>query len=383
MAGNGAALAGVAPADDRFAHWPRARARLVLALVAVFLVMSALVPITSGPHKSPAPAPAASSAPAKAAKPQRDEDLALYDRIIARISHGENYYAVATDEQRRGDYPVRPGLAVRLPTLAYLLAWLGTPGQILAALALLAGVLVVWWRRMSEEPGGLAVRNIAVALVFVGASQGLNRYYYVMHELWSGMLLALAFGLHRPTRAKWLGAFVVAALALAIREHCLPFVLLMAAYAFWRRAWKEGAAWACLVLVFLAALALHVHMVEQYTLPGDRFSSSWVALRGLSGWLSLIVLPSTLHYLLHWVAGPIVIAMLLGWAGWKSPAGEFGTLLYLGYGVLFMVVGRANNFYWGAVVAPAMFIGLAFAPRAFLSLVQAAGVGTRPSTSAG
>ena len=363
----------LAPADDRFAHWPRARARVLLAVVAVMMVLSAWVPINSGPHRSTTYAPVpVSTVTGKPAKPPRDEDLELYDRIIARIGHGENYYAVATDEQRRGDYPVRPGLAVRFPTLAYLLAWLGTPGQIGAAVVLLGGILFSWWRRMADEPGGPAFRNLAIALAFLGASQGLNRYYYVMHELWAGMLLALAFGLHRPTRGKWLAALLVAALAVAVREHCLPFVLLMAAYALWRRAWPEAAAWTGLALAFFAALALHIHMVGLYTLAADRFSPPWLVFRGLSGWLSMIVLPSTLHYLPHWLAGPMVIAMVLGWAGWRAPAGAFGTLLYLGYGLLFMIAGRPNNFYWGAVVAPAMFIGLAFVPRALASLVRAA-----------
>jgi hypothetical protein len=49
----------------------------------------------------------------------------------------------------------------------------------------------------------------------------------------------------------------------------------------------------------------------------------------------------------------------------------FGTLLYLGYGAAFMIAGRPDNFYWGAVVAPAMFMGLAFAPRALSSLTRA------------
>ena len=46
---------------------------------------------------------------------------------------------------------------------------------------------------------------------------------FVLHELWAGMLLALAFGLHRPGR-KYGAALVAAGLALAIREHALPFV---------------------------------------------------------------------------------------------------------------------------------------------------------------
>ena len=89
----------------------------------------------------------------------------------------------------------------------------------------------------------------------------------------------------------------------------------------------------------------------------------------MQGWLGNIVLSSNLRFLPHEFAGPLVLLMLLGWAGWKSAAGAEGTLLYAGYGLAFMLAGRANNFYWGAVVAPAMFIGLAFVPMAVKSLL--------------
>jgi hypothetical protein len=39
--------------------------------------------------------------------------------------------------------------------------------------------------------------------------------------------------------------------------------------------------------------------------------------------------------------------MILGWAGWRSEAGATATLLFLGYGLLFMIAGRDDNFYWG------------------------------------
>jgi hypothetical protein len=46
--------------------------------------------------------------------------------------------------------------------------------------------------------------------------------------------------------------------------------------------------------------------------------------------------------------------------------------MYAGYGVAFMLFGRANNFYWGFIVTPAFLVGLAFLPRALSDLVSAA-----------
>ena len=211
-----------------------------------------------------------------------------------------------------------------------------------------------------------------LAFLYVGISLGLNSYFFVLHELWAGSLLALAFALHRP--GKWRISLAVAALALAIREHAFPFVLLMAAMAFWRRDWKEGAAWTALVAAFLAVLAVHLQIVSAQTLPTDPPSDSWLALRGLSGWLSNVVLSSNLRFLPHWLAGPLVIAAMTGWAGWRSPAGTFGTFLFLGYALAFALAGRENNFYWGMVIAPTLFLGFALAPRAIASLWRSASV---------
>ncbi len=368
---------------DRFAAWPRGPARLLIAALAALLVLAALVPITAGKMDKPlvgfVDAVTGSKVAAAAARP-RDDDLALYDRVIARISQGENYYVAVADEHRKSDYPLRPGVAVRLPTMAYLDMWLGdrgqgdtriVPGEVAAALLLLAAVMWAWWGRLGAEPGGARYQRIGTALIFMGASLGLNRYYFVLHELWAGMLVALSLGLHRPGR-KWLGAVLAAGLALAIREHALPYVMLMAATALWQREWKENAAWLALIAGFFVYLGIHLHLVAQQVRPDDVIGPDWLVIRGLSGWLSSIVLSSNLRFLPHFLSGPLVLLMVLGWAGWKSPLGSTAALLFLGYGLLFMLAGRADNFYWGAVIAPVMFGGLTFLPRAVKSLAKAA-----------
>jgi hypothetical protein len=318
----------------------------------------------------PANSSGASSARlAPAAADRRDTDLQLYDRIAARVAAGGDYYAAAMTEQRAGNYPVRPGLAVRLPTLAYVTAAVGQRGLAVLAAGLGLAVLAAWWRRLAGEPR----RNAAMLLLVVGAALGLKPQYLVLHEVWAGMLLALALGLHRTDggRTHWIGAWIAAALALAVREHALPFVLLLGALAAWRRDWREAAAWALLAALFATALALHLAMVDPLLLPTDRPSPSWLALRGLAGWTGNVVASSSLHLLPGPIAAPLALLPLIGWMGWRSDAGLTGTLLHAGYGLLFMIAGRDNNFYWALMVVPTWFIGLAFVPSTIIRLWQA------------
>ena len=360
----------------------------MLVLAAVILAVAAITPITAGEGEARPPElsemlaqadsgqidsrpPDGGHADSEPAARPRDTDLALYDSVIERLRGGESYYAVIAEEHRAFRYPLHPGFAVRLPTLAYAEALLPTAALVPLSVLLMGAVMLAWWRRLAEEPGGADLRLIAVAALFFGVSIGTTRYFFVLHELWAGQLLALAFGLHRPGR-KWLGAWLAAAAALAIREHAFPFVLLMAAYAGWHRHWREAAAWALLAAAFLAAMAVHLHIVEGLVVPGDPPSASWLTLRGLNGWLSPLVLSSNLRWLPNPLAGPLVMLAMLGWAGWRSAVGSFGTLLYAGYGAAFMIAGRPDNYYWGMVVAPAMWMGLAFVPRAVRGLVRAA-----------
>ena len=357
---------------DRFAGWDRWPARILLLVVAALLVLAAIAPLSASldGKRSEVPSLIGDGPPDGQTESERDDDLAFYDRVIERVGHGENYYDFIVEEQRARHYPVRPGLAVRLPTLAWIHASLGEPAMIALAIALLFACIWAWWKRLGEEPGGAPFRLLGTALMAMGGSLGLNRSFFVLHELWAGMLIALAFGLHRPGR--WGAALFVTALALALRELVLPFVLLMAAMAAWRKDWREATAWIMLVAVFAAIMAWHLSLIAAQEVPSDPVGPDWLVLRGLSGWLGNIVLSSNLRLLPHELASPVVILMALGWAGWKSSAGTTGTFLYLGYGLAFMLAGRANNFYWGAVVAPAMFIGLAFLPMALPSLVRAA-----------
>lgn len=369
-----------------FARLSPGLARLVLALLAAVIVASMIAPTNKPGNRSPwqgvveGPVDAQGKAIDTKEKPY-DEDIALYVVAIERIQKGENYYDFIVPEQRARNYPVNPGIAVRLPTLAYLDAALGESGQIAAAMLLMLAIVLVWWRRLGAEgEAGGRLQRLGAALVFVGASLQLNRHYFPLHELWAGGLIALSFGLHRMGRngqgGRWIAAFLTAALALSIRELALPYVLLMTTFSLWNRNLREAAAWIALILAFFAGLAWHLSIIAQHVLPSDPHGPPWLVMRGMAGWLVNVVQSSNLRWLPHVLAGPAVVLMTFGWLGWKSPSGMAGFLLCAGYGVAFMLVGRWDNFYWGAMIAPVMFAGLVFAPRAVMQLVAAARLGS-------
>ncbi len=354
----------------RFSAWNANAARLFLvAVVAIGLFAALAMPTVQAPAEIDA-VPVSTSTLREANAAKRDADLLLYDSIVERVSAGENYYDAAIAEQRARSFPVRPGFAVRPPTLATIQGWIGRTGTMLASLLLLAAIGFAWWRRIGDEGSTPSQQRCAVALTVAGASFLLNPDYHVLHELWAGGLIALSLGLHRP--GKWGPAVAVAALALAIRELVLPFVLLMGAMAAWRRDWKETSAWGALVLCFAVLLGWHHAVVAGHARPTDLAGPSWLGLRGAAGWIGNVVHSSQLHLLPHAIGGPVLVAALLGWAGRPTAAGTTAILLLLGYGLAFTIAGRDNNFYWGLIVTPMLFAGLAFVPMSLRNLWQAA-----------
>jgi hypothetical protein len=335
------------------------------ALVIAFLLLLILVAAVWGAAETrssalaPAPALAAAGSPA-------NEDLVLYGRIATRVATGENYYRAAAGELRSGNYPLRPFVAFRLPTLTVVAAWIGRPAVLAMQYLLFAAMVAAWWYRLEGQFDDNGRRVSAAMLGAAGVAVALSGKYVLLHEVWAGTLIAISLALHRPDRWGW--SVAAAALALAIRELALPYVLLMAAFALYGRNWREFGAWAALGLVFAAGLAWHASEVAKVLIPSDPASPGWATFGGWAGVLRTFHLAGPLRWLPMEVGAAAIVLALFGWASWKSRTGLAATLLYLGYGLAFMLFGRANNFYWGLMVTPAFLIGIAFLPRAFSDL---------------
>ncbi|AJA11577.1 Putative membrane protein [Sphingopyxis fribergensis] len=345
---------------NRFAGVSRPVAVVVLSLLALLMVWGA----TGGVGRDYV-------AVAKPTSAQFDGlvgDHALYARIAQRVDAGESYYAAAAAEHRVGDYPLRPFVAVRLPTLAYIVATLGEQKAMIFLLAVGGTAILGWYRRLRTE--STLPRYAAVGALFVAANltQLAAREWLFIHEVAAGILLALALALYRPARPWWTMAIVAA--ALAIRETVLPVAMLFGTFALIDRDWRAAAGWLAIGLCFAAGLAAHIAALAAVTTPVDAASQGWNGQGGWIAYLSFIQASSLLRFFTGWVGALLVPLALLGWAAWRARLGLVVLLIQFGYAALLMLFARPANFYWAMLVTPTLFIGLAFAPAALTALVR-------------
>ncbi|WP_085338747.1 glycosyltransferase family protein [Aquidulcibacter paucihalophilus] len=286
------------------------------------------------------------------------DDLRLYKAIIDRMRAGENYYVVAVEEQRARGFPTQPFVTVRLPTLAFVLAHLGTLWGQLLEIAIALAALYVWYQKLAEHKMSRWRRWALIGLLAAGLSPVLNPKIIYMHEIWAGALIALSIGLYRPK--VWLPSFLIAACALALRELVLPFVLLMAAFALLQRRWVETGAWVGLILAFLGYMFLHAHAVSGVVQPNDPSAPSWMLANGPAAALHFLWQSLPLSELPAALAFPMIVLGLFGWLCWRTETALFCLLLVLGYMLAFAMTGRPNNFYWGYLVSPFVLMGFIF-----------------------
>ncbi len=351
-----------------FRHLPRPAAVLVLALLAAVLAWAALARL---PADAAAPAPGVlpstpAAAPAEVAATGRGKgDMALYARIAARVAKGEGYYDAALAEHRAGNYPARPFVAVRLPTLAMLQAAIGVDGVRWLALALvICAMAALVWRAVPL--GNVEERIIAAALLAAGGGAAFSPVAGLDHDFIAGVLLTLALLAYRPHR--WWPALLAAGAALAVRELAVPFMALWLAFALAERRRREAAAIAAVLALFAAGVWLHCLAVDAARLPGDLASQGWSALAGYGLPLDALGHLTGLRHLPAWLAAPLAVLPLLGWAGLGGRTGLFALLWFAGVATMMALFARSANYYWAELALPAYAAGLAFAPRAAAEL---------------
>jgi hypothetical protein len=351
----------MATAPSRFAVLTRGQARLVLLAFALAMLAGVLIGLSAGAPKNGV---------------EGSSDLSLYRAIVERMQHGETYYPVAASELRERGYALRPGLNFRLPTLASLLAMLPAFVSLLLLRTLAAGVVIAWVARFRRDgmrwPHALA----AGAVLFTGVGFAFSEAALVWHEVWAGLLVALALAVHG--RRTWGFSAALALCAVLIRELALPLPVVMLVLAVRERRFREATAWLGVLLAFTTALSAHLHLAAQQLLPSDP-ANGWTA---FGGWGFIL---ATAHWNLllsaapAWLAALFLPTAIVGLAGWNDRVGGRALLALSVWLVAFLVLGRPDNHYWGLMYAPLLALGCVFAPPSLMALLRAASPAANPA----
>ena len=104
---------------------------------------------------------------------------------------------------------------------------------------------------------------------------------------------------------------------------------------------------------------------------------------GAQGWRLVLAMADATSLLSPVAVATLAVPLaLLGWCAWPGGLGRRGALLLGGYALAFMMLGRADNNYWGLIFAPLLPLGLAVAPAALRDLWQAAAPRARAAAPA-
>lgn len=349
--------------STRFAQLSPAMARRVLGVVALLLLATLLA------LRSPEAPSVGHSATANG---QEQTDIFLYETIVDGVRHGGDYYTVTAEALRRGNYPLRPFVTFRLPTLAMIQAALPQPAVVALLDVLAAAVMVAWYARLSpvfaQTPVFAQATSRVVALVLLtgGMIAFVQPALIAFHEIWAGLLIALSLALRRPGR--WVEAVALGLAAMLIRETAALYVAVMAAMAFLDGERREAIGWTVAVAVLAITVILHAAAVASVVHPLDLHSPGWTGLLGPGFFVRTMAVSTVLALIPLWLAAPLVGLSLVGWAAWRDPLALRALATFAIYAVLLSLFGRADTFYWGLLVAPTLLVGLAFVPDALHDL---------------
>lgn len=293
--------------------------------------------------------PLAAKAPAKPV--QLDQEL--YLAVVERVRTGESFYPATMAAQRERSYPVQPALAVRPPTMTWLLALLpSTATRTAALIALLFGALIAMRQSLADRPPAESLGMVALAVAgLFGAFFPDNVY---LHEQWSVLLIMLSLAAHRRV---WLSVGL-ALLAVLMRETALAWLAAMVLYGLWQRDWKRAGLALGAIAVAAGLWLIHAQFVAAQVQPGDPTSPGWVRFGGLP----LVIDALRRNLVLTGLPGPLVLAVvvasLAAMLRWGRDMERIAAIGSAGFLAALTVFGRPDNGYWGFMAAPFVLLGM-------------------------
>jgi hypothetical protein len=293
-------------------------------------------------------------------------DTALYRTIDHRVLGGESYYAVAVAEQRAHGFPLRPFITLRPPTLAWVIVAAGGFDHALLLLRLLMAAAIAAFALRLRAEGGRAWPIAALASA-AGAAILVQPALVAWHEIWAALFLLLSLGLR--TKRHWAAAVAAGLAAALIRELALPYLLAMAAVALLEHRRREAAGWIVALLIAVGALLLHAHALAAHITSADAASPGWLGGLGWGFAVHSVARTSLFSIGPEWLTAILLPLAIDVWISRAStPLGRRVAMVLLGYCAGLILFARADNLYWGALIAPIVAPGLAFAPGALARL---------------
>ena len=238
---------------------------------------------------------------------------------------------------------------------------------------------ILAWHRALAKRGSRFERIGAALIIATFGLVALIPEIATSHEALAGLALSLALAL---SERFFVVALALAFMAASLRLLALPFLLLWTALSLIQRRWRRAAALAAVVICLGVGIVFHASAVAAARLPGDPVSDGWHALIGPALPLYGIHLLTILQELPLWLAGPLGVLPLLGWA---ALGGRMGTLAFgwfLGFGLFVALFARLDNFYWMGLVVPAYGVGLVFVPRAVRDALSRRGISSAAAATA-
>ena len=128
----------------------------------------------------------------------------------------------------------------------------------------------------------------------------------------------------------------------------------------WReRSYRELTFWLVGLVVYIIIFSIHLKIVSDFQMETDRVST-WVALGGWPFVLSTAIWNLPLLFAPAWGVAVSLPLALLGLAGWGKAIGTRVALTVGAYLLVFLVIGRPNNWYWGLMYGPLLPLGWVF-----------------------
>lgn len=293
-------------------------------------------------------------------------DLDIYQRVVEALRGGQGYYPALHDALLAGGYGTLSPLNWRPPLFLTFLSLFPT---LEAAQVFLALVTLVAWLMgvaLAYRRGGVALA-IWAAIAFALSLISIIAYRAELSfELCAGTLILIsvaAYGLGW----RWAGV-AVGVLALFVRELAVLYVLVCLIMSLRERRWAEAIAWVIALAAYAGFYAWHWAQLSALIGPADHAAATdWLQFGGLTFVLRTAAFNGVLLALPY---GFAAVALVLGLLGLKDlPRSALTVVLYL---LLFLVYGRPQNEYWGAVYAPLITLGLVLVPGVISGLVARA-----------